>query len=279
MSNSWLFEEQGKGIKLSIKIKKTLASIKSKYQLIEIFDTASHGIIMMLDHKFMITQKDEFVYHEMISHIPLYSRESPQMVLIIGGGDGAAVRECVKHKSIKEIHLCEIDSDVVKLSKKFLKFATSGLKDRRCKVFIEDGFSYLRNYKGQKYDLVIVDSTDPVGFAKKLFGIDFFKLVKNVLTKDGIICCQSESPFFYAKTISNTNDRLSKIFKYVSHFTAPITTYPSGYWSFAIASDKKMKFNNKNYLKNYIRKDYKFYNKNIHISSFCLPNFFEDLLK
>lgn len=279
MSISWLFEEQGKGIKLSIKIKKTLVRLKSKYQLIEIFDTDSHGVVMMLDHKFMITQKDEFVYHEMICHIPLYSRESPERVLIIGGGDGGAVRECVKHKSIKEIHLCEIDHDVVKLSKKFLKFTTSGLKDKRVKVFVEDGFNYLRNYKDEKYDLVIVDSTDPVGFAKKLFGIDFFKLVKNVLKKDGILCCQSESPFFYPETIPNTNKRLSKIFKYASHYTAPITTYPSGYWSFAIASDKKMKFNMKNYSKNYIKKEHKFYNKNIHISSFSLPNFFEDLLK
>lgn len=279
MTDRWLAETQKQGLKLAIKYRKKIASKRSQYQLIEIFETESHGKVLLLDKKMMLTQKDEFIYHEMLCHVPLFQINKPKRVLIIGGGDGGSVRECLKHKSIEEIHLCEIDKDVIDLSKKFLKFTADSLKKKQVSIFIEDGFKFLENISGnEKYDVILVDSADPVDFGEKLFGSDFYKLAKKVLSKNGVICCQSESPFFHSEIIPKAHKRLAKIFKNVSHFTAPVTTYPSGYWSFVIASDNSIQLNNEYYESNYVRKNFLFYNKRMHWGSFCLPNFFEDLI-
>ncbi len=275
----WQTEEQQEGLRLSFKIKKKIISKKSKFQKIDIVETYTHGKLMSLDGKIMLTERDEFVYHEMLAHVPLFSSSKVRKVLIIGGGDGGTARECLKHDNLKILHLCEIDEEVISISKKYLPITASCFSNKKLKVFIEDGFKFLKKInKNERYDIILVDSTDPVGAAAILFEDSFFELVKNALNPNGILCTQCESPFFFSETITNVHSILSKMFKNCSHFTAPVTTYPSGYWSFAIASNKKIKFNSKNYQKISKKMNCKFYNDEIHQACFALPNFFKKLI-
>lgn len=277
---AWFSEIQYKGLKLSFEVKKKLIRMKSEFQLIEIFETYSHGRLMALDKKVMLTERDEFVYHEAIAHIPIFSAKHPKKVLVIGGGDGGTVQQCLKHEYLEQVDLCEIDGKVIELSKKYLPSLANSLSDKRVNIFVEDGFKFLKNKERKNhYDIVIVDSTDPVGMAAKLFGKSFFELVRRTLKQDGILCTQCESPFFFEETITKVNRSLKKMFRNVEHFSAPVTTYPSGYWSFVIASNAALEFNSKNYdqLKNKIQ--CKYYNKDVHNASFALPNFFQKLIK
>ena len=277
---SWHIEKQEEGLQLGFKIKKKLFSKKSKFQNIDVVETYSHGVVMSLDEKIMVTQKDEFVYHEMISHVPLFSLEKANNVLIIGGGDGGTARECLKHKYLKHIDVCEIDKDVIEISKKYLPFTADCLKDKKINVYTEDGNKFLIDEKNkQAYDVIIIDSTDPVGMAAVLIEESFYAKAKKALRPGGIICTQSESPFFMSKTIPVIHKNLSRLFKYVEHYTAPVTTYPSGYWSFAVASDKKIRLNKQNMKQNYSKMKCDFYNEKVHIAAFALPNFFLKLLK
>lgn len=277
---AWFSEIQYKGLKLSFEIKKKLVRTKSKFQLIEIFETYSHGKLMALDKKIMLTEKDEFVYHEAIAHTSIFSAINPKKILVIGGGDGGTVQQCLKHKYIEQIDLCEIDDEVIKLSRKFLPTLAKSLSNRRVNIYAEDGLKFLKDKKRKSYyDVIIVDSTDPVGMAAKLFGKSFFESVKEALKENGILCTQCESPFFFEDTITKVNHCLKKMFNNIKHFSAPVSTYPSGYWSFVIASDADLKFNigNYNLLKGEIK--CKYYNQEIHSASFMLPNFFKKLIK
>jgi len=275
---SWYHEDQSKGLRLSFEIKKRLVSKKTKYQVIDIFDSVGHGKVMALDKKIMVTEKDEFVYHEMISNIPFFSHKRPKRVLVIGGGDGGTVRELVKHKDLEQIDLCEIDGEVISLSKKHLKFTSNKLGEKRVTVYVEDGFKFLQDPKRKKYyDLILVDSTDPIGMAAKLFEKSFFDLVKDCLHKDGIVAGQCESPFYFEDTIRETNQVLNRTFKHVKFFTAPIITYPSGYWSFFIASDKRIRLCKKKIDLDNLKLMY--FNFDIYHSAFGLPNFYQNILK
>lgn len=276
----WLTEEQLNGLKLSFGIKKKLVSKKSKFQLIDIVQTLSHGVVMSLDKKIMVSEKDEFIYHEMIAHVPLFMQGVPKRILIIGGGDGGTVRECLKHLYVENIDLCEIDNEVIELSKKYMPFTAKELKNKKVNIFVQDGFAFLKEKSRQNsYDLIIVDSSDPVGIAANLFKDSFFSLVKNALRPKGIVCAQCESPFFYSKAITTAHKNLKRLFKSVQHFTAPVTTYPSGYWSFVIASDQEMHFKKRKYEKVSKSMYLKYYNSEIHKSAFALPNFFKELIK
>lgn len=277
---SWHTEEQQDGLRLSFKIKKKIFSKKSKYQKIDIVDTYTHGRVMSLDEKIMLTEKDEFVYHEMIAHVPLFSTANVKRVLIIGGGDGGTARECLKHTYLEAVDLCEIDGDVISSSREHLPFTASSFSNKKLKVHIEDGFKFLKELtKDEKYDVIIVDSADPVGFAAVLFEESFYSLVKGALRPGGIVCTQCESPFFFSEAISKVHEAFTSLFKNAAHFTAPVTTYPSGYWSFAIASDKPLKFNSKRYKEVANKLKCRFYNEEIHSACFALPNFFKELIK
>jgi len=274
----WYHEDQSKGLRLSFEVKKKIISKKTDFQKIDIFDSVGHGRMMALDDKIMVTELDEFVYHEMLAHIPYFSHKKAKNVLVIGGGDGGTVRELVKHKDLGRIDLCEIDGEVISLSKKYLKFTANKLDAINVTVYVEDGFNFLQNPSRKKfYDLILIDSTDPIGMAAKLFEKSFFDLVKECLNKNGIIAGQCESPFYFKETIKDTNQHLLKTFKSVKFYTAPVVTYPSGYWSFFIASDKPIKLRKKKFDKENI--DYKFFNLDIYQSCFGLPNFFKDILK
>ncbi len=258
------FEECYNGACLRIKGKKIFEKI-TKYQKIEVYDTEIFGRMLVLDGTVQLTERDEHIYHEALAHIPLYTHPHPRRVLIIGGGDGGVVRECVKHGC--EVNLVEIDAEVIEISKKY--FPTIAKYIEQARIVIMDGFEYLKKCD-EKYDVIIVDSTDPVGEAEKLFGEDFYHLVKKCLSDDGIVAMQLGSFWYHTTHIKKSIKFLRGIFQHVKVFTATIPTYPGGYWIFGISSDKEI------VRRRDCRIDTKYYSDDIYYSSFSLPKFVKE---
>jgi len=279
LENGWFYENQTENQRLGFKIKEEIYSGQSKFQKIDIFDTEEHGKLFTLDDLVMLTEATEFVYHEMITHIPLCTHKKPKDVLVIGGGDGGTIREVVKHKTIERAVLCEIDGEVIEQSKKHLNFTACELDNPKVQVVVEDGFKFLQENK-DSYDVILVDSTDPIGEGAKLFGENFYKLCYSALRKDGILVFQSESPFIHKHIITDVFNNLKPIFKIVKLYTAFIPVYPSGMWSFGFASKSyhPIKDLHKKRAKE-ISNTTKYYNKKIHESCFSLPNFTKELIK
>ena len=277
----WYTEKHTEGRGITIKSSGTLYQEKTPYQDLTILKTEDFGNLMLLDGLVMLTEKDEFIYHEMITHIPLYSHTNPEKVLIIGGGDGGTLREVVRHNKVKKAVLVEIDEAVIESSKIYFPEVAKGLYSEKAELRVEDGIKYIKETK-EKFDLIIIDSTDPIGPAVGLFQEDFYKLCFNALNEDGILVAQSESPFIpqMQKVIKDMNLNLKNVFPDVYTYIAFIPTYPSGLWSFAMASKKynptkdfqKKDFNSDNLKLNY-------YNQEIHYASFALPNFVKEVLK
>ena len=285
---NWFTEKYDENVKISYKIDKHLFHKKSNFQTIDVFNNSLFGNYLVIDDIMMITEKDEFVYHEMITHVPMASNPNIKNVLIIGGGDGGTVRELCKYKSIKSITMVEIDEEVVNASIKFFPNVSKELKNNpKVKVLFEDGVSFVKNSKDSEYDLIIVDSTDPIGPGEGLFSVEFYKNCFRILNDIGILVNQSESPYYpyNIRELKRSYGKISKIFPILHYYQAFIPTYPSGHWLFGFASKKINPFEvnlNQNYNllewnKNNI--ETKYYNSQLHIGSFYLPNFVKELLQ
>lgn len=275
----WFSEKPISGTGIMLKVKKTLYRKKNKFQEVSVLETEDFGRMLVIDGMVMCTERDEFVYHEMITHVPVFIHPDPRNVLVIGGGDGGTVRELVRHKHIKKITMVEIDGDVIEASKKYLPSMSCELKNRRVDLIVGDGIKYVAR-KQNKFDVIILDSSDPVGPAKGLFSHKFFRDVYNSLDDDGILVAQSESPFMYEAVIRETYAVLRKIFPIVNMYFATIPTYPAGVWSFAFASkkyDPLKDFNSKSFRSS--RFKMKYYNRDVHRGAFMLPNFMKELVK
>lgn len=272
----WLKEGQIEDAAMTYKIKETLVTKKTEYQDLAIVDTYALGRMLVLDGIVQTTIKDEYVYHEMISHIPLFTHPNPKKVLVVGGGDGGAIREVLKHPSVDKAVLCEIDKDVVDECKRFLPEISCALEDPRCEVFIGDGIKYVHEHKNE-FDVVIVDSTDPFGAAEGLFGGSFYKEIFECLTEDGIFIAQTETPFYLPDVVKRVYEDAKAVFPITKLFMAGIPTYPSGFWSFTVGS-KKYDPETAD-LSNTIDIETKYYTKKLHNACFVLPKFVEDLTK
>jgi spermidine synthase len=268
--DSWIVDnwDATKGRSITVKIKKHLVSYKSKFQKLDIYDTYSFGRMLTLDGVIMCTEFDEFSYHEMITHAAMHVHPYPRKVLVIGGGDGGTIREVLKY-NVDEAHLCEIDEEVVNVSKKYLPKLASGFKDPRVKLFFEDGAQFVKKNKGV-YDVIIVDSSDPIGPAEILFQEEFYKDMHDALTKDGIVVTQSECIFYDRSLIKKLFDFNSKIYKYAKYFYTMIPTYPSGSIGFSFCSKK---YDPVKHVRDKKIKDLKYYNIDIHKAAFVLPTF------
>jgi spermidine synthase len=277
MLDLWFTEKQTKNVNFTCRIARTLHTETSKFQNIAVLETEEFGKMLVLDGTVQTTVEDEFIYHEMITHIPLYTHPNPKMVLVIGGGDGGTIREILKHPSVELVVLVEIDERVVEVSKMFLPEISSALNDKRVRVNINDGIEYVKNLESNNYDVIIVDSTDPVGPAEGLFTLDFYKHVFKSLTEDGILIAQTESPFFNRSLIKRVYKNISTIFPIAKLFLANIPTYPSGLWSFTIGSKKYDPVSTN--LQDKYDIDCKYYTKELHRSCFVLPKFVQELLK
>ena len=267
------------GFGITIIADKTLYSEQSEFQRVDIFESKSMGRVLTLDGLMMTTEKDEFFYHEMISHIPMCSHKNPETVLVIGGGDGGTIREVLKHDTVKKVVLCEIDGLVVESCKKYLPTIGCELDNPKVEVVIEDAIEYIKDKKSQ-YDIILIDSTDPMGPGEGLFTEEFYTNVKEALKPGGIMSAQSESPFINPKEMKMMYPLLRKVFPIVSTFVGPIPSYPGGYWSWAFCSVdvKPLEFIDEARADK-ISQTCKIYNKEYHPSCFALPNFVKELTK
>ena len=242
--SEWFFENDSNKLKFGYKIKETLFQEKSPFQDIKVYETEAYGKMLVIDDFVMLTETDEFVYHEMIAHIPLcYYKKEAKRVLVIGGGDGGTVREVLKHKSVEKVVLCEIDELVVTASKKFFPQVAGDLDDPRAEVFIGDGIEYTKKHKNS-FDIILVDSTDPIGPGEGLFTKDFYQSVKEALVPGGIVALQSESPWYKPEFLKRIQDNVSHAFPHVKPYVGPVPTYPRGLWSWTMASEDLSNFEN-----------------------------------
>ncbi len=275
----WYVENYGDRASLGLKVNKKLHEENSPFQKIEIYDTAFFGKFLALDGLSMCSEKDEFVYHEMITHMPLCTHPNPKRALVVGGGDGGAIREILKHHSIEEAVLCEIDERVVRVCQEYMPSLAGSLdKDERVKLSFEDGFKFIDSYENY-FDLIITDSSDPIGPGVELFKEDYYRLVKKALKKDGIMVSQSESPWFYKETMNDMTEAMCKVFNHVETYIAMIPLYPSGFWTITFASDEHSLRNFDKERSARIAETCKYYNPEIHLGSLALPNFVKDIVK
>ncbi len=271
----WFTEYWTENIGLTFKVKE-VKKIKSKYQEIAILDTLEFGKMLVLDGLVQTTEKDEFIYHEMISHPAMLIHKNPERILVIGGGDGGTIREILKYPSVKEAHLCEIDEEVIFVAEKYFPSISYALKDPKVKIFIEDGNEFLEEKKGY-YDIIIMDNSDPIGASEVLFKAEFYQKVKEALKEDGIMVAQTESPILQKDYFKNAVNEISKVFKNVEVYLAYIPTYPSGMWSFTIASDNVDLKNNKN-ISRFDNIETKYFNLDIFNSLYVLPTFVKNII-
>lgn len=269
----WFTEKQTDHFGITAEIKRTLDMRVTPYQKLAMVETAEWGNMLLLDDMVMTSEKDEFVYHEMISHVPLFTHPNPEYVLVVGGGDGGVVREVLKHKSVKKVVLVEIDDEVIVSSKKYLPSIAGMLDDPRVEVKVGDGFMHIAESK-DLYDVILVDSTEPVGPAVQLFTKGFYVGISEALKEDGIFVAQSDNPWFKTDIITNVVRDVKAIFKTTKLYTANIPTYPSGLWTFTLGSKKydPLQSQRKEVIET------KYYTDKLHQACFVLPKFVEDLI-
>lgn len=272
----WITENQTNNQKLSCRVKETLHFERSKYQEIVLVDTDQYGRMLLLDGAIQTTVQDEFVYHEMISHVPLFTHPNPRKVAVIGGGDGGSIREILKHKSVDKAFLIEIDQRVVEVSRRFLPEISIALGDERAKVCIEDGIEFVKNHKNE-FDVIMVDSTDPVGPAVGLFAKDFYRSIHDALREDGIFVAQTESPFFNKDLISSVFGDIKSVFPIARLYLCNVPTYPGGLWSFTIGSKKYDPMDVQEAITDGM--GCKYYSREVHKAAFVLPPFVKKLLE
>ena len=278
----WIQENQTANLALKARVKETLFTKKSKYQEIGIFDTEEFGRMLVLDGVFQTSEVEEFVYHEMIVHVPFYTHKNPERILIIGGGDGGSAREALRHKEVQEVRMVEIDGDVVEACKKYLKQNSIQLieedKEPRFTLEIGDGIKHVEEVENY-YDIIIVDCSDPIGPGEGLFTKKFYQNVLRALRADGIFVQQTESPFYHQELLKRVYKDVSGVFAYTNVFLANIPIYPGGLHSFTMGSKKYNPLNFEEILLR-VKEDLKcnYYNKNIHKAAFALPQFFKEML-
>ncbi len=238
IDDTWYTEEWAdQGSAISLKIKTKLCDRQSPYQRIEIFETESFGRLMTLDGLVMVTERDNFIYHEMLTHPALCSHKQPEKVLVIGGGDCGTLKEVLKHEAVKHVDMVELDADVTHVAEEFFPELCSSNHDPRAAIHFEDGIKWVKDANEQHYDVILVDSTDPVGPAAGLFEIEFYRQCFRVLTGNGILALQSESPLFHPSLIQAVDDALGQAgFTKRKLFHFPQCTYPSGWWSATVAA-------------------------------------------
>lgn len=278
---NWFTEKYDDEVKISYGIKEHIFHKKSDFQTIDVFKNDLFGNYLVIDDIMMITEKDEFIYHEMITHVPMASNPNIKNVLVIGAGDGGTVRELCKYPTIESITMVEIDEEVVNASLAYFPSTSSALKtDSRVKLLFEDGIKFAKNAKDNFYDLIIVDSTDPIGPGEGLFSTDFYKDCYRILSENGILINQSESPYYpyNIKELKRSCSKINKIFPILNYYQAFIPTYPSGHWLFGFASKTidPLKVNIEHWNKNNLVT--KYYNTDLHKGSFYLPNYVKDII-
>ena len=277
----WFSEMQTPNVKLSIRVDHQLYSGKSEFQRIDVFESPEFGRFLTLDGYMMLTEKDEFIYHEMITHVPMAVHPKVRDVLVIGAGDGGVIRELTRYPEIEHIDMAEIDPLVVEVCRKYLPKTACRLDDPRLSIYYEDGVRFVRS-KENRYDLIIVDSTDPFGPGEGLFTREFYGNCFKALKEDGIMVNQHESPFYDQDAIAmqRAHQRIVESFPFSRVYQAHIPTYPSGHWLFGFSTKKYhplRDLDEKRWNARGIKCRY--YTTTLHKGAFYVPAYVEALLR
>lgn len=277
----WFSEFHAPDVKHSIRVDRHLYSQKSDYQQIDIFDTPEFGRVLTLDGSVMLTERDEFIYDEMITHVPMAVHPNVRDVLVIGAGDGGVVKELTRYNTIQRIDLVEMDEQVIEACRIYLPENACRLDDPRVHIFYDNALRYIRRCKGE-YDLIIVDSTDPFGPSEGYFTREFYGICYNALRDDGIMVNQQGSPFYKhdAEEIKRCHKRIVSTFPVSRVYQAHIPTYAAGYWLFGFASKKYHPiddFDGDSWKK--LGLDTRYYTTRLHIGAFYLPAYLEKMLE
>jgi len=279
----WFTElsEMWKGQAFSIEVEKVLFSGKSKFQDVLVLDTKYYGNALVLDGAIQCTEKDEFPYQEMITFLPLTAHPCPRRVLIIGGGDGGVAREVAKYPTVESIVQCEIDEMVVDVAKKYLPFMSSGFQSPKLELNIGDGFAFMEKHENE-FDVIITDSSDPIGPAESLFGAKYYQLCKKALKPGGIICSQGENVWYHDGIITAMMEFCRGMFPVVRYAFAYVPSYPGGQIGFLLCSkDEATVFEEP--LKTFTEEELdemklRYYSAEMHRSAFVLPRFAKKIL-
>ena len=273
---TWFTEKQTEHFGITAKVNRSLHKEQTDFQELEMLETEEWGNMLVLDDMVMTTERDEFVYHEMVAHVPLFTHPSPKHVLVVGGGDGGVIREVLKHESVEKATLVEIDGKVIEYSKQYLPTIAGALDDERVEVKVDDGFMHIAKSESE-YDVIMVDSTEPVGPAVNLFSKGFYEGIAKALKEDGIFVAQTDNPWFKADLIKQVYGDVKETFPITKVYTANIPTYPSGLWTFTMGSkiyDPLQVADER-----FTDIETKYYTKELHSASFALPKFVKDLTR
>lgn len=282
MNNQWYNETLYSDYGQRFKVEKILFETKTAYQHLIIFENNEFGRILALDGNIQTTTRDEHIYHEMMTHVPIYAHGKVKKVLIIGGGDGGILRETLKHPSVEQVTMVEIDEAVINMSKQFLpSISQDAFDDKRLNLIIDDGMEYVKK-SDEKYDIIITDSTDPIGPGEILFTQDFYSSAKQRLNPDGIVISQNGVSFLQQWELEGTYRRLSSLYQDASFFLACVPTYIGGFMSLAYATDNP---DHRRHSLDAIQHRFdqhpvktKYYNPAIHVASFALPQKVIDMI-
>lgn len=277
----WFSEFHTPDVKHSIRVNRHLYSGKSDYQQIDVFDTPEFGRVLALNGNVMLTERDEFIYDEMITHVPMAVHPNIQDILVIGAGDGGVVKELTRYEQVKRIDLVEMDPQVIEVCRTYLPENASRLDDYRVHIRYENALRFIRRCS-EAYDLIIVDSNDPFGPSEGLFTREFYGSCNNALRPDGIMVNQQGSPFFRqdAEAMQRSHKRIVETFPISRVYQAHIPTYAAGYWLFGFASKKYHPvddLNTESWTRLALETEY--YTPRVHVGSFWLPAFLEKMLK
>lgn len=276
----WFSEMHTPNVKMSIRVDKQLYTEQSEFQRIDVFQSEEFGRFLTLDGIMMLTEKDEFIYHEMITHVAMASNPDIKKILVIGAGDGGTIRELCRYKTVERIDMVEIDERVVAVCREYLRQTACRLDDSRVHIYYEDGLKYVRR-KANEYDLIIVDSTDPFGPGEGLFTSEFYGNCYNALTENGILVNQHESPYYSddARAMQRAHKRINEFFPICRVYQVHIPTYPSGHWLFGYASKTVDPLKADADKWNALGIETQYYNTDLHKGCFMIPNYVKKLLE
>lgn len=273
VEGDWFYEEDQESTRLGIRIDAHLHSEQSRWQKIDVYRSKFHGHVLTLDDLVMLTTRDEFVYHEMLTHVPLCAMPSPREVLIIGGGDCGCIREILRHPGIERVVQCEIDERVTRVSEEFYDWVSPTIADPRVELVFDDGVRYIEEHR-ESFDLIIIDSTDPIGPAVGLFLSDFYRKAAGALREGGVLAAQTEAPFWYPVELGRIHAQMRGAFAHVEHYWGTIPTYPSGSWTWAFASNHRRPSDHFDAARaKVIEAGTRYWNAELQQACFVLPNF------
>jgi spermidine synthase len=275
----WYDETFDDHTRFGLRVKETLFSGQSPFQKVEVIETVGFGRVLVIDNVFMTSEYDEFLYHEMITHPALTTAPKIDRVLVIGGGDGGTVREVLRHPDVKECVMIEIDRMVVDASKEFLPGIGTAWSDPRLDVRFIDGIEYVKKSNDDKYDVILLDGTDPVGPGAVLFDESFYRGCKRMLVPGGVVALQSESPLLMMDVFVETQHKLRRLFSEVHPYMGPVPLYGTGTWSWTWCSDTGEPLRPFPERQEEIVEGSKAYNAELHQAAFALPNYLKRALK